>query len=104
MCYRVNVLQSKSLKKMAKSLRSKSKRFHRTLKRTNSVYSIIEEQRLQRLAAAQNNLKPQDDQPDIMNDNNTMDTELTFKSRLEKDQLFMNRNQLKKKMKSKKKK
>jgi hypothetical protein len=113
---------------MAKSLRSKTKRFNRTLKRAQ-VFLPTELARLERLAAKQAEIQDSSvsaaaaapDQENTMamdskeesnmmiedNDNNdkkvSVEEEIQFKSRVERDQLFLSRNQFKKKMKAKSK-
>jgi hypothetical protein len=110
---------------MAKSLRSKTKRKYRTLKR-EQVFAPVEEERLLRLAEAQAQIKSTvDDQSNVtpvqekrempLSDTPLASINETAKdesmmvdsvpsSKLEKDKLFLSRNQFKKKMRIQRKK
>ena len=95
--------------KMAKSLRSKTKRAHRSLKRS-SVFAQTEKERLDRLAQAQTLLVPFVDvrSPASLGDSQTdlptqdsMDVTPDSLTKAQKDALFLSRNQFKKKMRAK---
>ncbi len=113
---------------MAKSIRSKVKRFYRSIRRKD-IFGPVEEERLQKMAARQAgesvpdappkrfsflerteppravfvNDMPRDTHYKVAEtDDSAMSVDLSCK--VEKDRLFMSRNQFKKKMISKKKK
>lgn len=101
---------------MAKSLRSKTKRAFRSIKRQN-VFGPTEEARLQRLASKQASVptesypqpKPQEETAAATaateeTETATMEQDpqpLTFATREERDAHFLSRNQFKKKMRAK---
>ena len=96
---------------MAKSLRSKIKRAHRTTKR-QLVFQPTEDKRLERLAkkqaecleTAKQETSQESNTMDVIEQTETiqpMETELVFSSRAEKDAFFLSRNQFKKKMRAK---